>query len=441
MFTTKKIGKRVNLASASLLAALACASGASAQAPASPPGGVAVAVPVAAPVAPPAAPNDAPKSELPSVALAPGKGLSVTAADKRFQMTIRPRIQLRDAYQHAADGADTNDVNVKTLRLFVQGFALTPDLKYTVQLAFGSGDFDKDSASPIFDAFVEYTRLRDFNVRVGQYFVPFDRARTIREFALQFVDRQQVVRELTLDRDVGLMFSSADLLGLGNRLAYNVFIGAGDGKNRVANTANRYASQVPSMLSVARLIVRPMGAFDDDQEGDLTRKKSVRLALGAAVGYSLSASRQRGTTGDTYTQGTFNYLHAEADAVLKYAGFSLLAEVVLRDANRRAHSGKDASGATIRDASVSGHGYFAQVGQMVSERLELTARWEDLYAQNGTAKKFEDLVKQSGRALGGGVNYYVNAHFFKLQSDYFYSFGEDFGRGSHGLRVQLDATF
>jgi hypothetical protein len=39
------------------------------------------------------------------------------------------------------------------------------------------------------------------------------------------------------------------------------------------------------------------------------------------------------------------------------------------------------------------------------------------------------------------VNYYLNAHFFKLQADYFYSFGDDLGEGAHGLRAQLDATF
>jgi hypothetical protein len=432
MFTTKSIGKRI-YRSTFLAALLAMGGGASrVSAQGNPPA-------VSAPEAPP------------RFVAAPGKGLTVTSADNRFAMTVRSRVQLREAYLHAADGKNTNDVNVKTLRLFVQGHVLVPELKYTIQLAFGSGDFDKDSSSPIFDAFVDYTLLRDLNVRVGQYFVPFDRARTIREFALQFVDRQQVVRELTLDRDLGIMLSSSDLFGLGSRLAYNAFLGAGDGKNRVTNSANPNGSQVPSLLAVGRVIVRPFGAFDDDQEGDLTRKQNLRLALGAALGYSVSASRQRVTTGDYYTQGTFDYLHAAADLVVKYAGFSLLAEGVLRDANRRFRTGVNSDGKVVQDSSVSGYGYFVQAGQMLTDKLEVTARWDDLYAKDkaekfadtdkGAAATFARLVAATGRQVGGGLNLYLNGHALKLQTDYFYGFGEEFKGGSHGARLQLDATF
>src|SRR5690606_12512344 len=124
----------------------------------------------------------------PEVVAAPGKGLTVTSADRRFQVTFRSRVQLRETLAHGAAGT-TNEVQVRTLRFVTQGYLLVPELKYLIQLAFGANDFENGNASPIFDAFVEYVRLRDLNVRVGQYFVPLDRARTIREFALQFVDR------------------------------------------------------------------------------------------------------------------------------------------------------------------------------------------------------------------------------------------------------------
>ena len=71
--------------------------------------------------------------------------------------------------------------------LFLQGNALTPDFKYLVQFGFGALDFESGNPSPILDAFVEYVRFRDANIRVGQFFVPFDRARTIRESSLQFI--------------------------------------------------------------------------------------------------------------------------------------------------------------------------------------------------------------------------------------------------------------
>jgi len=399
---------------------------------------------VAAPQAsvPPPAVEPVAAAETPTVVLGFGKGLTVTSADKKFQATFRSRVQLRETFQHDGDkDLNTNEVQVKTLRLFSSGYVLMPELKYTVQLAFGSADFEKDSASPIFDAFVEYVKIRDLNVRVGQFFVPFDRARTIREFALQFVDRQGVVRELTLDRDVGVMFSSSDLFGLDGKLAYNLFVGGGDGRNRVADSKNANGPQKPGVIGIARVIVRPMGPFDDDQEGDLTRSEKPRLAIGAASGYNLSSNRDKSTFGNTFNGGTFNYLHAAADLVLKWHGLSLLTEAVLREANKKQNTGKDATGAPVPEYSRSGWGYFVQAGQMVTDKVELTARWDDLRAKKGTDPAFVKQVDASGRQVGGGVNVYLNGHFFKLQTDYFFIFGDDTGKATHAARLQLDASF
>lgn len=401
----------------------------------------AVETPIASqPVASAPTPTPQPASEPPTFSVAPGKGLTVTSADKRFQMQFRSRIQLRETFLHNED-VNTNEIQVRTLRLFVQGYVLNPDVKYFIQLAFGSADFDKDRSSPIFDAFLEYVKMRDLNVRFGQYFVPFDRARTIREFALQFVERQTVVRELSLDRDVGLMLSSSDLFGLGSRLAYNLFVGSGDGRNRIADVKNEYASQHPSALLVGRIIVRPFGAFDDDQDGDLTRTATPKLAIGLAGAFNKATGRERGTTGDTYTIGSFDYAHGAADLVFKWRGFALLAEGLIREANRDRNQGTDAAGNALTEYSRSGFGYFAQVGQMLTDKLELTARWDDLHSRKGTDPALRTLVRTAGRQLGTGLNLYLNGHLFKLQADYFYIFGEDIGAASHSLRAQLDVTF
>lgn len=128
-----------------------------------------------------------------SFTAAPGQGMTLTVGDGRFSLSLRSRAQIRDTVTVQDDKATRNELNVKTLRLWLQGYVLTKNLQYVLQLAFGGNDFEKDSASPIFDAYVEYLRLRELNIRVGQYFVPFDRARTIRDFGLQLVDRAQLI--------------------------------------------------------------------------------------------------------------------------------------------------------------------------------------------------------------------------------------------------------
>ena len=368
-----------------------------------------------------------------SVSAAPGKGLTVTTNDGRFGLTIRTRAQLRETLARDQDKT-TNEINVKTLRLVTQGHVLTTDLKYNIQLAFGTNDFETGNPSPIFDAFVDYTRVRDLNVRAGQYFVPFDRARTIREFALQLVDRQQVVQELTLDWDVGLMLYSSDLGGLNGLLGYHLFIGGGEGRNR-------FGGQATGGIYVARLVVRPWGAFDEDQEGDLQRLPKPRLAIGVAGGYNQDTNRQRSTTGNTLTLGTLDYRHAAADVVFKYSGFSFLGEAVVRTAGQDFIEGTNASGATIREYSRSGWGYFLQAGMMLSPLVEVAARWDHLFAFDGTDPALVTQVNTQGRQVGGGLNVYLNGHAFKLQTDYFYIFGEDRSAGRHVARLQLDASF
>lgn len=363
--------------------------------------------------------------------MGPGQGFTLTSADERFSATLRARGQIRDTL--TASGSPTNELNVKTLRVYLSGHLMTRDLRYWVQLGLGGNDFEAGSSSPILDFWVEYVRLRDVNIRVGQFFVPFDRARTIREFALHLVDRPQVVSELSLDRDLGLMISSADLFGSRGVLAYQLGIFGGKGRNRFGGGALGF-------LYVLRLSVRPFGAFDDDQEDDLLRLHRPRLMLGVGGAYNQNTDRQRSTTGTTLTLGTPDYLHAAADAVFKYAGFSLLAEVLYRQARTDFYDGmKDAK--MVREWSRSAWGYLVQAGMMLGRRFEVTARWESLSARGDTDPALLTLVQTQGHQLGGGLNLYLNGHLFKVQTDYFYQFGDDMGSGRHVVRLQLDATF
>ncbi|WP_437574565.1 porin [Sorangium sp. So ce887] len=366
------------------------------------------------------------------VTAAPGKGFTVRAADDSFSSTIRARVQIRETLTHTAED-DTNEINIKTVRLTTSGHVVSPDLKYNVQLAFGGNDFEKDSASPVFDAFVEYTGIRDLNVRVGQFLTPFNRARTLREVSLQQTERPIAVRELNLDRDVGLMFSSPDLFGLGGKLSYNLFVGGGEGRNR-------FGGQKHGPLAVARLAVHPFGAFDDDQDGDLKREAKPRLAVGVTGAYNHQTNRQNSTFGTTLSLGAADYLHGAADLVFKYAGFSLSAEAVVRHAERDSFEG-EIDGAPARQWTRSGYGYFVQSGFLLTERVEVAARWDQIFAERGTDPKLVELVDTQGKQVGGGLNYYLNGYALKLQGDYFYIFGNDASEGRHVGRLQLDATF
>lgn len=402
-----------------------------------------VPAPTAAVVSAPSSPPSSPPST-PTLSFELGRGFTVRAGDV-FSTNIQTRIQLRStfAFQDDADPAThpTNETQVRTLRLWFRGNVIDPNLRYGIQLALGANDFESGNASPIFDAYFELTHLRDLNVRVGQFFVPFDRARTIREFALQSVDRQQVVRELTLDRDVGVVLQSQDLFGEGGRFGYHVGLFAGDGRNR-------FGAHPLGFLYVARVFVRPFGTFDDDQEGDLTRQPTARLMIGGGVAYNQSTDRPGSTTGTPYTFGSFDYLHAAGDLVLKYAGWYVLGEVVYRQATG-ARSLTRVNPTTMMDETIysrDGWGFLAQTSYNFGPvfdlaQLELWARYEQLEAIGMTDPRLIATVQTRGRGLGAGVNLYFNNHALKVQLDWAHWFGDRIGPGEHLVRLQLDASF
>ncbi len=376
------------------------------------------------------------------VTAVPGKGFTVRTADDAYSLTLRPRVQLRDTVTSPPAGAlgdtlaDTlaenvqNEAQVKTLRLVVNGHVVVKQLTWGLQLAFGPGDFEAGNASPIFDAWVEYAVSPALKIRAGQFFVPFDRARTIREFALQFIDRQQPVRELSLDRDVGVMLAGPDLFD--GWLGYAVFIGTGEGKNRVGPLS-------PGPLVVARVTTRPFGAFDDDVEGDLKAEHRPRLAIGAAVAWNQASSRVLSTSGAVYAAGVADTAHAAVDVVFKYAGLSLLAEGLVRQVQVDEVVGT-VDGKEVTTPTRSGAGAFVQVGMLVTPFVEVVGRCEHLQALGATDPALVQLARTQGQQLGAGTNLYLNGHALKLQLDTFVSFGAD-GVARQVARAQLDASF
>ncbi len=440
-----------------------------------------------APMAPVGSATPAPAAPAITFTAEPGRGFTLRAGDA-FSLTLMARVQLRNTVSILDDDADLdrdpevgNELQVRTLRLWLRGSVLDPDIRYGIQLALGAGDFETLSLvtqtnagtttasvtnpSPIFDAYLDFTELRDLSVRIGQFFVPFDRARTIREFALQSVDRAEVIRELTLDRDVGVSIYSNDFLGWGGRLSYALGVFGGDGRNR-------FGTRDPGFLYTARVAVRPFGSFDEDQEGDLTRSPEPRLMIGAAFAFNHQTDRPRSTTGnpyDTYaptlpvsldggvtspaslSSVTFDQLHVAADLVFKWSGFYFLGEVVYRQATTPSHtvavtrtdmgtppmSTTTTSTLYARDA----WGYLGQVSMMLGPMFEVWGRWEQMVAIGPTDPTLISAIAARGHGVAGGVNCYLNGHAFKIQLDWSHSFGDDFGRGPHVVRLQLDASF
>jgi hypothetical protein len=379
------------------------------------------------------------ESPPPTVTASPGKGLSVSTDDGKYSIGVRARFQIRESVDTTQPDDDghrdvTMLASVRTLRLYLYGTVLDPDLAWLVQIATAQYDYRDGTTSPVFDAYVDYTRNPNLSLKVGQYFVPFDRLRTVKESALQMADRPKPVSELTLDRDVGVTLYSTHLGGENSPLGYKVGVFGGGGIDTILQ-------KEPGRLGVARLELRPFGAFDDETEGDLQRSEDPGLLVGVGAAYNLNTNRVKSTTGAFYTAGTADYLSLDADAMFKVHGFAAEAEYLVRQAGQDEIRGTDADGNRITETTISGRGLVTQASMMLTAHHEVVARYTKLWAPDGTDPTWIDTVEAKGNEAGAGVNWYLNGHKFKIQADGEALFGDAFSDAEYHAHLLLDASF
>jgi hypothetical protein len=364
---------------------------------------------------------------------APGKGFTLKYGDA-FSFNLRSRFQIRyqldvPAPNEAGEREEQQLVNIGTARLWFSGNVFNPQLTYMIQLAVAGRDYRDGAISPIFDAYVDWKPLTNLSVRAGQFFVPFDRLRTVREFALQMADRPVPIGELTLDRDVGVAVYSEKFLGSPLTWRLGAFGGGG---------TNLSTGKDPGVLLTARLELRPLGPIDDDSEGDLERRKKPGLAIGTGVARNLNTNRQRSTTGTTYTGGVVDYTHFAADAVFKWQGFAAQFEYLWKKADADPILSLDDEGEQVTEWARSAGGWVAQASYTFDPPFEIVGRLAQLNAFDGTDPRLQDTDE-----YGVGLNYYINGHQFKIQTDWIAKVYEDdsFDDAVYVAHLQLDATF
>jgi hypothetical protein len=388
------------------------------------------------------APQPAPVDQASGVTVsgAVGEGVTIQAGD-RFSLNARSRFQIR--YQLEVPPKDpagqrrlSQLVNINTARLSLSGCAFRPELEYQIQFAFAGRDYRDGAVSPLYDAYLDYEAHRDLSLRAGQFLVPFDRLRTVRESALQMAERPRPVTEFALDRDVGVVFYSAHFLGDASPVAWRLGAFGGGG-------AHLSRGKEPGALLMGRVELRPLGDIDDDSEGDLKRRKNPALALGTAVAENWNTNRTRGTTGATFAGGTTDYRHAVVDLVFKWLGMAFEGEMLWRKASAATITSVDANGEDLTEYTRSGSGWVAQVSYVFDPPLEIVGRLAREKARAHADPTLRSEADRRGQEMGAGVNYYVNGHKFKLQTSWIArtSTDFDFRQATHGLYALLDATF
>ena len=290
------------------------------------------------------------------------QGFHIGTADERVSLTIRAFVQPRLTVDFPAPRpmAPPDSVvpavpsfTVRRVRLILQGALLGPRLNYQVHLGFAPQDLGNQS--PLFDAFLTWAPSPSFQLRLGQFFVPFNRNRWISIMRQMFIERPLSTNEFNLDRDLGVMAFSNDLFSSGGRLGYALGIFGGGGRNR--------PDADYGFLYVARFHVNPLGRFDDsDSEWDLARS-GPRLAIGVAGAFN---HRYQPVEMGAIGAPRVDRLSAVADVLFKWKGLTLQLEALAR----WHPTGFESNVLAARSAL----GYFAQIGFVTPVHLALGAR-------------------------------------------------------------------
>jgi len=352
----------------------------------------------------------------------PGKGLEWKSADERFSMALGFRAMFLYEIEHdpgaaAPDPTATQEIMIRRARVTAAGSMWGKQNTYKVELAVSPRDEAvKDGVvtqTPLLTWENTFKQLRDFNLRIGQYKVPYSRERVISSSKLAAVDRSSANSEFNLDRDIGLDVGSKDLGGKG-LLQYNVGIYAGEGRGRFE--PNNFG-----MMALARVNVTPLGLFDDYEPQDFERT-GPRLSVGAAWAVVDQPNGAKDILEDAPDDMVYAYHNVTADLVFKVSGFSTEGAVYWRD-------GRQAD----REFAAVGTGFMVQPGLLLPHTpFAITGRYSQILpASVGTLSPSTEV--------GPGLSYYLAGarNQMKVQADYLRKWSDDASAGENQGRVQL----
>ncbi len=349
-------------------------------------------------------PETATAQELPSanVFLSPETGLVIDAGESRFELHgyawFRAQSDTRVGDETDLEGS------IPVGRLFAIGSLLDSKLVFFAQPEFAG------SSVKLLDLFAEWRFDPAFQIRVGQFRLPYSRAYITPLTNLELTSRGLVIDQFSLGRDTGAMVSGLLAKGL---VHYDLAVVNGATINNLEN--DRDAPAV-----VARTEFRFGEPVPYDQAPSLVLKDPKGLTLGMGGAYSRRAVR--GPTG-TSTEELWN---AALDVAWMHGPISVRAESFVRSS----HNSPRVSTA---------FGAYAQIGTFVVPRkIEVGTRagWLTDGPDVQTYEAFLAGYWKSGeRALGHHLKTILSYRFDSRDAD-----GLD-GSDRHVLRIQTQIFF
>ncbi|MCB7481780.1 porin [Christiangramia sediminis] len=358
-----------------------------------------------------------------------GKGLvNFTAKDSSFSVKFAPRIQFRSYTSWDYDGENYEDPEqaflIRRARLKFDGWALTPKLKYKIELGLSNNDiagasiYTGNAPRYILDAVLKWNFYENFELWAGQTKLPGNVERVISSANLQFIDRSILNSRFNIDRDIGLQLHHKINLGENFVIKEKMALSQGEGRNITVGN-------IGGLQYTGRIEFLPFGEFEnkgDYFQSDLEREQDPKLMLGAVYDFNDNAVKTRSNMGDfmILEDGTIYETDISTiffDAVFKYNGISFMAEYANREAEDplAIRTGET----NLPDFIVAeGDAFNVQAGYLFDNNYEIAARY--------SFNEFNEITNLLGREeYTIGASKYIVGHKLKIQADLNYAKQDD----------------
>lgn len=341
-----------------------------------------------------------------------------------------------------ANGTDTNNFELRRVRMKIGGHGYQPWLKYYFEL-------DLQPSKTVGSSSSDRTRLIDWRidvqpwswlgVRVGQWKVNYNRERVDSSGRQQFVERSIVNRVFTVDRQVGAMLQGRLFKGTHADMRY--YGGVFNGEGRATDNFDT------SMLWMGRLQWNFLGRDLKWRQSDVKRHKKPAGSLAFAAATNDSPCTRWSSSGCGNLSGFSGIDGATAtdkfqteqfvqEFAFKYKGLSLQQEYHWKNIDD--HDGIDFN----LQGSYAQVGYFFnELVKAVPEQLEVAFRYAFVDEPDSSALSLTN--NRDEYTLG--LNYFIAGHNNKVSMDVSYLTLDDASSGRFEddirFRMQWDISF
>ena len=331
------------------------------------------------------------------------KGLTYLQPDSSFYVKFGLRMQNLVVVNAPEDGPAESRTLVRRFRLKFDGWILSPNTVYKVEI--GQSNLDVGNGSNlILDAVVKQHVSKNVWIWFGQTKLPGNRERVVSSQQLETVDRSAVNAFFNIDRDMG--FQIHHKMKFGNVVIKEAAsISGGEGRNWTVGNAG-------GLDYTGRVEILPLGEFTKKGDyflGDLLHEPKPKIAFGATYDLNDMASKSRGQLGSElkFQRSLNSYM---ADMIFKYRGFSVFSEFIRKETDDPFGEGEKRYDPTVTGTFFTGYGFNGQVGYVTKSQWGVAARFTNLTPDRET--KINDHNEYTL-----AISKYLVRHKFKIQTD------------------------